>query len=526
MDEITLKYGNGNLTLKKSQKLMGIKPLLNQEEQIPGILAANAIGATPTAETLGGFQLITIENSSTTPMEDTLEQLRTHANVQVGTHVFHTSDDEVPFVPTGKLFLRFSSSASNSEIEELLAEHKLQIVEAREARELIVQVTPASENPVKVATSLQQSGLIEIAEPDLATPGRLHAFVLPQDTLLNRQWHLQNTGFHRGTAIGFQAGADARVLAAWQAAQTIGNPNVVVAVIDDGFDLSHPDLAGIGKIIAPMDFTRSNNHPIPELTAKEWHGTACAGVAIGNVNGSGVVGASPGSRLMPVRWGPFLSDDEIERWFSHVTLQGAWVVSCSWGARARRFELSARAAIAIKRCATQGRSGKGCVVVFAAGNEDRNINDSASGSINGFAIHPNVIAVAASTSLDQKSDYSNYGQEISICAPSSGAGGWGVTTADVMGQYILNGQVVEAGYSVGPYTDDFGGTSSATPLVAGICALLLSINPQLSAQEVKTVIEKTARKIGSKSSYNANGHSSIFGFGCVDAEKAVQFLLN
>ncbi|HEX2610248.1 MAG TPA: S1/P1 nuclease [Gemmatimonadales bacterium] len=294
-----------------------------------------------------------------------------------------------------------------------------------------------------------------------------------------------------------------------------------MAIIDDGFDLSHPDLMGDWKIVAPKDFTRNSASPIPDPLNEDWHGTACAGVAVGNADGTGIVGAAPRSRLMPIRWGKNLSDQEIENWFGYAREQGAWVVSCSWGALAKLFVLSERAASAIRRCAREGRDGLGTVICFAAGNEDRDINDPASDSINGFAIHPDVIAVAASTSRDRKSHYSNFGERISVCAPSSGKGGWGVTTSDVMGLYERGGENFEAGYSPGAYTNDFGGTSSACPLVAGVCALILSIRPGLRATEVKELIERTARKIGDSRFYNSRGHSQVFGYGCLDAEAAV-----
>jgi subtilisin family serine protease len=431
-----------------------------------------------------------------------------------------TSPDHVPFVPTGQLYVECAPGASREECEKLLDQHELQVVEARGDRELIVQVTPGSENPLKVARALQESPLIAVAEPDLATPGKLHQFAMPTDTRLLDQWHLRNTGFHRGTAIGFRVGADARVMDGWEMAQSLGSPNVVLAVIDDGFDLSHPDLSGDWKIVAPKDFTRNSASPLPDPMSEDWHGTACAGVAIGNADGAGIVGAAPRCRLMPIRWGRDLSDREIENWFGYAREQGAWVVSCSWSAAATYFPLSTRASRAIQRCAREGRGGLGTVICFAAGNERRDIDSPERHSVNGFAIHPDVIAVAASNSRDRRSSYSNFGTAISVCAPSSGAGGWGITTTDVMGQYMRGSQLFEAGYSPGAYTDDFGGTSSACPLVAGVCAFLLSIRPDLRAAEVKALIERTARPMGGQV-----GPTPEFGHGCINAAAAVEALL-
>lgn len=531
MNETTLNYGSDTLKLTKSQKLIGLRPRLGVEDsEIVLSLSTEFPNLQDMQETLGGFRLVNVHRDIE-DTENTLDGARQNNLIDVGTHVYHTSDDNVPFIPTGELYIVFDGDAPIEDCQKLLEEHQLELIEARDEREIIVRVTSASKNPIKTAVALQQSSLISIAEPDLATPGMIAAFSFPLDPRLKDQWHLHNTGSHLGTSLGLLAGADARLVGAWDIAQTLGNPDVVVAVIDDGFDLDHPDLAGIGKIAAPWDFTRNTNEPRPnprplQHDLGDWHGTACAGVAVGSANGVGIVGAAPNCRIMPVRWGINLSDSEIEKWFDYVTDQGAWVVSCSWKARANVFKLSDRKKRAIARCAREGRNGLGCVICFAAGNDNRNINDPDGTYVNGFALHPDVIPIAASTSRDQRSHYSNFGEKIWVCAPSSGAGGLRITTADVTGQYLSQfGQLREAGYSPGPYTDTFGGTSSACPLVAGVCALLLSINPDLKATEVKNILQQSARRIGNLASYDENGHSINFGYGCVDAARAVESIL-
>ncbi|HEV2122908.1 MAG TPA: S8 family serine peptidase [Chloroflexota bacterium] len=534
MDEVTIEYGDGTLHMKKSASLIAVKAKPGTGSEALARLAPQMATSADPVQQLGGFQVLRVDDAAGIGVEDSLDMLRASEEIEVGTHVFETSDDGVPFVPTGQLYVECAPDASDEAVQGLLDEHSLEIVEARDDRTFIVQVTPQSANPIKTAAALQQSPFVEVAEPDLATPGVVKAvaaggqsppFALPADELLAEQWHLRNTGRHRNTRIGFVAGADARVAAAWEYAKSLGDTTVVVAVIDDGFDLKHPDLSGDGKIVAPVDFTRNSNEPLPDVLGEDWHGTACAGVAVGNADSKGIVGAAPHCRLMPVRWGRSLSDREIENWFGWVAQQGAWVVSCSWGAAAKNFPLSTRMRRAITRCARDGRAGLGCVIVFAAGNANRNVNDPAAGTLDGFAIHPDVIAVAACNSLDQRSTYSNFGEEISVCAPSSGAPGWRITTADVMGRFLHGGVWHEAGYSPGAFTNEFGGTSSACPLVAGICALLLTIQPQLKGTEVKALIERTARSVGDPATYDANGHSPFHGYGCVNAQAAVQALV-
>ena len=520
--KFSLKYGQSEIVLTQSRSLIGVRSSRsNAEEASQAVQRELVPGSWRDAGTTGGFNIVAIEDAGI-DADETLDRLRLDNSIAVGTHVFELPNQNGIYVPTGELLVEFVPGTPKEKQEAALDEFGLAVKEKRENDGFLVAATASSPNPIKAAVGLQAKKEVSIAEPDLATRAQIKAFIAPVDDLHKDQWHLRNTGFHRGTDIGFLEGADARVLEAWNAGATLGSAEVVVAVIDDGFDLGHPDFSVPGKTKHPWDFTRQNNDPRP--AAGDNHGTACAGVAVAAHGGGGVLGAAPGCTLMPVRWGRDISDNQIEAWFAYVTDKGASVVSCSWGAANPYFPLSTRAYRAIENCARNGRGGLGCVVVFAAGNDDRNINDPASGSVDGFAIHPDVIAVAASTSRDQRSHYSNFGDEISVCAPSSGAGGWGVLTADVTGTDPISG--LPLGYSSGDYTHDFGGTSSACPLVAGVAALILSLNRQLTSTEVKEILQRTARKIGSEEHYGSDGHSPEFGFGCVNALEAVMAVMN
>jgi len=522
MDTFKLKRGNSIIELEKNENLMAFKS--NGQDNLKSFLKAVAPEVNyEKGSHLAGFQLASVASSDM--LEDTLDTLRQTSVINVGSHVYNTLESEAPYIPTGKITLRFNEGVGEEEQNNLLDKYKLEVLSSRtqpesddDTRTYIVGVTPDSPNPLKVAAELQQMKIIKLAEPDLATPGRL-AFQFPTDDLLPEQWHLLNTGVQFGTSLGLKAGADARVVKAWQKALSLGDRSCIISVIDDGFDLSHPDLSTTNKIVSARDFENRSADPAPKNFIPgtgDWHGTACAGVATGSSNGKGVVGAAPNCRLMPVRWGKYLSDASVEEWFGYVAREGAWIVSCSWGASDPRYVMSTLQREAIARCAKSGRNGLGCVIVFAAGNDGR--------PVSGFAIHPDVIAVAASNSRDERSDYSNYGEQISVCAPSNGSGGRGILTSDVTGQYDYNGFTYDSGYGPGDYTKTFGGTSSATPLVAGICALVLSADPALTSKQVKKIIEHTARQIGDKNTYT-NGHSPYFGYGCIDAEAAVGYTL-
>lgn len=103
---------------------------------------------------------------------------------------------------------------------------------------------------------------------------------------------------------------------------------------------------------------------------------------------------------MPIRTSGRISDAAMEQLFDYAWRNGADVISCSWGVVNKNFTLTTRMKKAINKAATKGRDGKGCVILFAAGNENSPVDGFKDGRPvrSGFAIHPDVIAVAASTS--------------------------------------------------------------------------------------------------------------------------------
>ncbi|WP_212005305.1 S8 family serine peptidase [Chitinophaga sp. HK235] len=534
MDSFILKRGNTTIQLDKSEDQVALRPAkaIDLEAAMPSL--EGDMDWSDTHKELGGFHLINIKGTG--DIDKTLDQLREHELIDSCTHVYHTPKSQVPYVPTGKLTLRFAPGTSDETKQNILDNYKLMVVTSRvkenasgdKQETFIVAITPDSMNPLKVAYELQQNENIALAEPDLSTPGKLAQFDLPGDPLFKEQWHLKNSGTQFGSSLGLKEGADARVVEAWQKMQSLGNPDCIIAVIDDGFDLSHPDLGGEGKIVAPWDFQTLSPDPSPRKKTPfggDYHGTACAGLALGSSNNEGITGVAPRCRLMPIRWNENINDDNIEAWFNYATQNGAWILSCSWGASPAYYVLSTRQLEAIEDCARNGRNGLGCVIVFAAGNANANINDPQNESVNGFAIHPDVIAVAASTSRDERAGYSNYGREISVCAPTDGQGGRGLLTTDVRGTFTFQGMEYAAGYDVGDYTKTFGGTSGAAPVVAGVCALILSHNPALKSSDVKQIIQSSSRRIGNPTDYT-NGHSVYYGYGCVNAAAAIDITSN
>lgn len=511
-----IRFGRTRTTFFRSDDTLALKPQAGADGRVSTPVGDILASVAPDAvqEKIGDYQIVESDAAQAAIQQ---ESGRSGVPAERPVNVYHTSDDKVPFVPEGTLFLAFNDGVSSDDIQRILTRHELSIREG--AREGFVTVeTPQFErDAVEVAADLQGEDAIALAEPDLTTPRDL-LNVVPDDALLAKQWHLRNTG----PSFGYKAGADARVVDAWNRLGNLGSSDPILAVIDDGFQLSHPDLPDRAE--HPFDFIRQSTdvHPEPNLEnqlAGDWHGTACAGVALARAGHGKVVGAAPNARLMPLRMTRDLSAVQVEQWMRYATDKGAWIISCSWRAKPKIYPLPERIYQAISRAATKGRSNLGSVVVFAAGNSNGVDINEPGVSVNGYAIHPDVLAVAASNSMDQKAAYSDIGKDIAVCAPSGGV--WDITTTDVSGEYTdANGATQQMGYVSGAYSDRFTGTSSACPLVAGVCALVMGANPDLTAADVREIIRATARKIGDPADY-VDGHSRAFGHGCVDADTAV-----
>lgn len=498
MKEFKVKSEHGDLILRKSTRLVGLK---TDDTTQPNEIAAQVI------PNLGGFEIVTLNDKEN--IDDALDEVRANEKVNVGTHIYFANGDNRPVVPTGIIFVTFDPGVGPDESKAVLDAFGLRILEARENNFFVVEATENSSNPLKAADQLQALNMVISAEPDLDIPLDQY-FTLPSDGFLNQQWHLKNDGRIVDANFATKPGADAKVTAAWARLGNLGSPNIRVAVIDNGFDLNHPDLRG--KAVSPLDVS-TNSTTLPTGARYGNHATPCASVAVAAANGSGIVGAAPVAQLVPIH-GLTFSRWLTERMFDHCINARADVISCSWGTIQAQYRPSSLHEAAIRKALTQGRNGKGCVILFAAGNENVDL-------VNYYGQIPGVIAVGASNSNDTHSFYSNRGPQISVVAPSDG--GWPILAARASwdpGSGGRNGYYVD-GRDRGPFYKHFGGTSSATPLVAGVCALILSANPDLTSAQVKSILERTADKIGGANEYDARGHSRKYGYGRVNADSAV-----
>ncbi|MFN7120032.1 MAG: S8 family serine peptidase, partial [Saprospiraceae bacterium] len=363
-------------------------------------------------------------------LDEVMQEMRVNDRLPaICHHAYHPEGDQATtYYLTDLLTVAFRQGTNMTDIERIMQQHGLRFMKTFEGQPtatLLLQVTKtAGKNPVKVSEDLQNHPEILFAEPNLVN--RFQSFYAPADNLFRNQWHLKSTS-------GIELSPDANVDAASAWNITRGNRNIVVAVIDDGFDLAHPDLNGIGKIVFARDF--ADGDALPAATRMDFHGTPCAGLAIGEENGSGIVGVAPGCAFMPIRFG-LTADDNLLYEIFNYTGKNADVISCSWGPVPVYAPLSSLLHNQLTELArTGGPRGKGCVILFAAGNYNAPVRDMQNQGfiwrhpsqglkettgpiVNGHAAHPSVIAVAASTSQNRKAAYSNWGREVDICAPS------------------------------------------------------------------------------------------------------------
>ncbi|MFW6069320.1 MAG: S8 family serine peptidase, partial [Chloroflexota bacterium] len=323
-DTITLKRGKKTVTYEKVRDKFAVRlragRARNEEQLQEAVGEVKTAVAHVDADQVDDLDLFTV--AEPTRLEETMDEMREAPAADVVTHVYQV--DDTPggaMVPTGTLTVQFKPGIPEARQLDILGEYGLDVVESLEflPNGYTVRLTAAStENPLKIAAKLQQRDEIETAEPDLSFEVELK--YAPTDTLYGEQWHLRN----RGNRIGLVPGADVKAEGAWEF--TRGTRDIVVCVMDDGFDLTHPKLNAPGKVVAPRDFGGNDDDPNP-VFFEDNHGTACTGVAVAEETGIGVVGLAPGCAFMPVRMGTRLSDNAVVALFQHAMDNGADVIS-------------------------------------------------------------------------------------------------------------------------------------------------------------------------------------------------------
>lgn len=378
----------------------------------------------------------------------------------------------------------------------------------------VLKTGPGLES-LRVAEQLDGQPGILMAEAQLARQQSKRA--MPNDTLINQQWHLK---FNNQS--GAVAGTDLNIESVWAyptAEAGRRGRGVRIGIVDDGLQTSHPDLTDNVDTTNDKDWNGNDNDPNPG--AGDDHGTACAGdaAARGN-NGIGVSGSAPEATLVGMRLIAAATTDTQEAEAMNYLPQVIQIKSNSWGPSDTGAILEAPGPLtkaALQSAAETGRGGKGTISMWAGGNGlDANDNSN----YDGYANSIYTIAVGAFDSLSRQAWYSEPGANLVISSPSSGtAPALGKTTTDRTGSL---------GYASGDYDSDFGGTSSATPTAAGVVALMLEANPNLGWRDVQEILMRSAKKVNPSDTdwktpvapANIN-HNHKFGAGLVDAAAAV-----
>ncbi len=360
---------------------------------------------------------------------------------------------------------------------------------------------------------------------------------IPNDLFFSQQWHLKNTGQGSGR-VGF----DINVTNVWN---TYRGSNVRIGIVDDGIDLQHPDLVSNLDQLNGYDWndfphdTDPSARPNTDLNLEDSHGTSVAGVAAASSgNGMGVSGVAPQATLIGLRLISELSSDpdgvtdQDEAEVMAYKSQFIDIKNNSWSSGFPPNMLASVGPLtraAMQSAATEGRDGRGTLMIWAAGNDRTN---GQQGQKDGYTNNMYGLAVGAVTNQGNLSSYSEGGPHLVVCAPSNG-GTRSIYTTDLRGNQGYNragpsgGQPADRNYSA-----TFGGTSAATPMISGVAALMLNANPQLNWRDLKEIFLRTSVRVNSADAtwVSRHGgdpslpliqHHEDYGGGRVDADAAV-----
>ncbi len=350
----------------------------------------------------------------------------------------------------------------------------------------------------------------------------------PAEPLFPLQWHLKNSGQNAGAV-----GADIHALEAW--AVTKGSEDVVIAVLDSGFEVGHPDLQQVWATnyseIADNGVDDDDNGYIDDVRGWNFqkksndvndgwsapHGTSVSGLIAARHNSQGVSGSCPNCMILPMTI-PFDVLNEAAA-FYYAKSRGVQIISNSWG-YAVGTPMTDVVVEAINDVAINGRNGNGIVILFAMNNINQ---DDCVGSNPDISSLDSVIAVSSSSDLDKKTVNSAWGHCMEFLAPSQESMRGAITTTDMTGPKGYNNGMKPGDLADLSYTNNFGGTSAATPIAAGVFGLMFSLNENLTRDEALSMVLATADKVHPEvANYDASGFSRKYGFGRINAAKALR----
>lgn len=411
-------------------------------------------------------------------------------------------------VPSGRLVVQFRGDPGLKGAADILRYHGLQLLRMRKRHPgQYVAAAAFTQNVFAVSREVAQEKCVAWCEPDLVTQPRPR--YMPDDPLLANQWALHNTG-----QCGGATNRDVYAQPAWDI--TMGTSTVVIAVLDDGFDIDHADLSanlytntadplngldddgnGYTDDVHGWDFNDDDNDPRGSPTNA--HGTAVLGPMIAVTdNGIGVAGLANGCRFLPVRiFGEWPNDLQLVDAIEYAA-DNAAIMNIS-------YYISSASVVrdALRYAVSRGRGGKGCLVCTALGNDGVRRGYEAD-----LAAAPEVLTVSGISNYRRRSYFADFGPPLNLCAPAGG-GSTNLYTTDRTGA---------DGYTNGDYCAEWAGTSAASPIAAGAAALVLSIHPEWSALRVWKMLEDSCDRVDAAANpYDARGWTAEYGHGALNA---------
>lgn len=511
---------------------------------------------------------------------DLEEQMARARNLGAAAYPYYReSTTESDFLISDRVFVRFKRPLIKEEVIAFAQGYHSEPVN-RYGEEVLIQL-PADVDPTEMVKRISDDPRVALAEHDLNHQvSALDALPRPQESGFPRQWHLHGNFPQEGLDPALRPRVSARCQRAWDLLGNFGSSDVIIGLTDGGVDLNNSDFpspdseefsgrfAGWGYFRGRWIRTnRSTAALVEEMAESPRHGTAMAALIGASADDGFAVGVAPGCRLLPISFekaeGKLLVATSRVRTAFRFLSNRVDVISNSWGTGPDSLWGALFLEEIARMAKDGGRRGKGVVFVWAAGNSncpianrfvaDRDVpidngRDGIGRSVppatartfrNDLVGLPGTIHVGAVASTGHRSHYSNYGEGLRLCAPS-----------DNLHFYGLEGVVPESlpiisSPSASVLQSSPGGTSAATAIVAGVAGLVISANPDLTAAQVVSILQKTASKDLVTAPYPKtaaievspvppfdngafidNGHpdgswSPWFGFGAVDASAAV-----
>ncbi len=408
---------------------------------------------------------------------------------------------------TGDVVVKFAAGITNTERRVFEADYALQLqgdVTQNLGLDRIYVYKALDGDPLGAVSAMQSDARLAgwKAHAELVSPVDLRQSA-PQDEHFKLQWHLENSGNFPGSVH-----ADIDVFAAWE---TTKGEGVRVGMHDDGCEVLHEDLSS-----NYLGFSEAAGGGAIGLGGG--HGTAVMGLMVADDNQIGVSGVAPDAEFTATGGLGGVGAARLAAAYAFAVQNEVEVHNNSWG-----FPFGNVPDViteAVRNAANTGRDGKGIVFAWAAGNSFREMEPG-----DDLSTLPEVIQVGATGQTDVIASYSNYGITQDLMGPTQGDDGVGLATTDTTGSGGFNSGNSAFDILDAPnYTRNMGGTSGASPVVAGVATLVVAVNPNLNRVQVRSLLIHTTDRVSPlDADYGETTRFSLrYGFGRVNAGKAVE----